>query len=99
MPSTREYLIYVLECLRSFGRIKYRPMMGEFLLYQDGILFGGIYDDRLLIKKTSSNEQYDLSLEIPYTGAKPMYYLKDLDNRVLVQEIINNAVKDLSSKK
>lgn len=98
MPSTREYLDYVLECLDHLEEIKYRPMMGEYLLYQSGTLFGGIYDDRLLIKKTSSNESYDLSLEIPYSGAKPMHHLKDLDNRVLVQEIISNTVKDLSKK-
>lgn len=98
MPSTREYLDYILECLNHIEEIKYRPMMGEYLIYQSGILFGGIYDDRLLIKRTSSNEPYDLDLEIPYAGAKPMYHLKDIDNRVLVQEIINNAVKDLSRK-
>jgi len=31
-------------------------MMGEFLLYKDGILIGGIYDDRLLIKITKNNK-------------------------------------------
>jgi len=50
MPSTNEYKDYVLEQLRNADNISYRPMMGEFLLYKDGILFGGIYDDRLLIK-------------------------------------------------
>lgn len=29
-------------------------MMGEYLLYIDNLLIDGIYDDRLLIKKTSS---------------------------------------------
>lgn len=26
--------------------------MGEYLLYSEGTLFGGVYDDRLLIKET-----------------------------------------------
>ena len=27
-----------------------RKMMGEYILYVDGKVFGGIYDDRLLVK-------------------------------------------------
>ena len=52
MSSTKEYKDYILEQLRDVDNISYRPMMGEFLLYKNGILFGGIYDDRLLIKIT-----------------------------------------------
>ena len=29
-------------------------MMGEFILYYRGKIVGGIYDDRLLVKKTKS---------------------------------------------
>ena len=31
-------------------------MMGEYLLYYNRILFGGIYDDRLLVKTVDSNK-------------------------------------------
>ena len=31
-------------------------MMGEYLLYYNGVLFGGIYDDRLLVKIVNSNK-------------------------------------------
>lgn len=51
MASTKEYRDYVLEQLNLLGDISYKPMMGEYLLYYRGVLFGGIYDDRLLIKK------------------------------------------------
>lgn len=56
MASTKEYRDYVLEQLNLLGDISYKPMMGEYLLYYKGVLFGGIYDDRLLIKKVESNE-------------------------------------------
>lgn len=42
MLSTKEYKDYILEQLRKADNISYRPMMGEFLLYKDEILFGGI---------------------------------------------------------
>ena len=51
MSSTKEYKDYILEQLRNVNNISYRPMMGEFLLYKDGILFGGIYDNSICLKE------------------------------------------------
>lgn len=51
MASSKEYLTFILEQLKGMPSITYRPMMGEYLLYYEGLLFGGIYDDRLLLKK------------------------------------------------
>ena len=86
MPSTREYKDYILEQLRNVDNISYRPMMGEFLLYKDGILFGGIYDDRLLVKITKNNKKYNMEEAIPYEGAKPMYMVDDVDNKELIKK-------------
>ena len=49
MASTKEYLDFVLGQIKGID-ITYKKMMGEYLLYANGVLFGGIYDDRLLIK-------------------------------------------------
>ena len=70
-------------------------MMGEFLLYYNGKLFGGLYDDRLLVKKTNSNKHYNLSEEIPYAGAKPMYYVKNLDDGEYLKQLIEATCKEL----
>ena len=55
MSTTNNYKDFILEKLEILDKITYKPMMGEYLLYYNGILFGGIYDDRLLIKKVKSN--------------------------------------------
>ena len=73
-------------------------MMGEFLLYSNNILFGGIYDDRLLVKIVPENEQYKMTEEIPYGGAKPMYFVEDVDTKENLAEIVNTTVKGLTSK-
>ena len=70
-------------------------MMGEFLLYKDGILFGGIYDDRLLIKITKNNKIYNMEEAIPYPGAKKMYLVNEIDNSILLKEIIEVTYNDL----
>ena len=92
MSSSKEYLEYVLELLSDIEGITYRQMMGEYLLYYNGTLFGGIYDDRFLIKKNSSLDEYGLSEEIPYEGAKPMY-LVDTEEKDVLRELIFRAAK------
>ena len=80
MASSKQFKDFVLEQLREINNITCKSMMGEFLLYHNGILFGGIYDDRFLIKKTLSNKDYSLTEEIPYENAKPMYMVENLDD-------------------
>ena len=70
-------------------------MMGEYLLYYNGLLFGGIYDDRLLIKKVDNNKKYNMHEAIPYENAKPMYLVDDVDNQELLKEIVLDTCKDL----
>lgn len=45
-------------------------MMGEFILYKDGKIFGGIYDDRFLVKPTKSamEKMPKAPHELPYEG-------------------------------
>lgn len=54
MASSREYLEYVLELLSDLDDIDYRAMMGEYVIYYRSKVFGGVYDDRFLIKPTKS---------------------------------------------
>ena len=97
MASTKEYRDFVLEQLSETLNITSRPMMGEFLLYSNGILFGGIYDDRLLVKIVPENEQYKMPKEIPYANAKPMYLVQDIDDKEKLADIVKATVKGLSS--
>lgn len=53
-------------------------MMGEFLLYCNNVLFGGIYDNRLLVKIVDTNKKYNMNEQIPYESAKPMYLIDDV---------------------
>ena len=98
MASTRGYLEYVIDNM-SLDSITYKPMMGEYLLYYKGILFGGIYDDRLLVKKVESNKKYHMEEAIPYPHAKLMYLVDDVDNKNLLKDLILCTYKDLISDK
>ena len=93
MPSSKDYLDYIIEMIPL--EVSVKRMMGEFLLYYNGTLFGGIYDDRLLVKKTILNEKYNMEESIPYDGAKPMYLVSELENRDLLQDIILDTYNGL----
>ena len=99
MASTKEYRDYILEKLSILDDITYRPMMGEYLLYYKGVLFGGIYDDRLLVKKTDTNSEYNMEEVIPYTNAKPMYFVDDIDNQDTLRDIVLDTCRGLPIKK
>ena len=57
MASSKDYKDYVLEQLNILDNIACKPMMGEYLLYYNDKLFGGIYDNRLLVKIVDSNKK------------------------------------------
>ena len=94
MASSKEYLEFVLELLREVDGITYRKMMGEFILYRYGVVFGGVYDNRFLVKKTSANEEYQMSEAIPYPGGSAML-LVDSEDPDEVKEIVLNTLKHL----
>ena len=89
MASSLLFKEYILNQLKGLDNITCKPMMGEFLLYYNGTLFGGIYDDRLLVKRVENNKQYNMEESIPYEGAKPMYLVDAEDSESLNKIIID----------
>ena len=99
MATSKEYKDFVLEQLDLLDNITSRSMMGEFLLYYNNVLFGGIYDNRLLIKIVDTNKKYNMDEQIPYESAKTMYLVDDIDNKELLKEIVLETYKVLAVKK
>ncbi len=97
MASSKEYRDYIVEQL---GRLKprTRSMMGEYLLYVNGVYFGGIFDDRLLVKITNTNSKYNLKKELPYTNAKPMYIVENVDDKETIESLVLDTIKGLTSE-
>ncbi len=88
-----------MEQLEHIGNVTMRPMMGEYLLYLDGLLFGGVYDMRLLVKITDTNSGYGLPEAIPYEGAKKMYMIENIEDRELTKNVILDTCKGLKASK
>ncbi len=100
MASTKEYLTYILEQLSGLDDVRYRAMMGEYILYYRGKVVGGVYDNRLLLKPTPSARALlpDAPMELPYEGAKAML-LADADDRELLASVLTAMVDELPAPK
>ena len=90
MAFGKEYLHFALEQLSNLDDISYRPMMGEFIIYYHGKIVGGIYDDRLLVKKTRSALELMPAVicEFPYEGAKEMLLVDEVDSKAFLAELV-----------
>ena len=95
MASSIDYLNFVLELLREVNGISFKKMMGEYILYKDNVIFGGIYDNRFLIKKTKSLENQGLKEHIPYPNAKAML-LVDSEDPDEIKDLVLAVFKDLT---
>ena len=97
MASSKEYLHFVLEQLSTLDDISYRSMMGEYILYYRGKIVGGIYDDRLLVKKTrSALECMPAAVcDSPYEGAKEMLLVDEVDNKEFLTKLFEAMYDEL----
>lgn len=97
MSSSKEYLHFILEQLSDLEAVSYRSMMGEFILYYRGKIIGGIYDDRLLVKKTrSALELMPAAIcDLPYAGAKEMLLVDEVDSKVFLTKLFEAMYDEL----
>lgn len=101
MASCQEYLNFIIGQLDTLRDISYKKMMGEYILYYQGKIFGGIYDDRFLVKitRTSKKLMPEAIEELPYDGAKPMLLVDDVDNKEFLYKLITGVLAELPAPK
>ena len=101
MASDREYLDFILEQLSGLDGITWRAMMGEYIIYCQGKVVGGIYDNRFLVKPTASAKAMmpDAEPELPYEGAKEMLPVDNLENREFLAALIQAVHDELPALK
>ena len=101
MASDKTYLTFILDQLSGLDGIAYRAMMGEFILYRHGKIFGGINDDRFLIKPTPAAAAMmpDAPRETPYEGAKPMLLVDNVEDRAFLARLVEAVCRELPEPK
>ena len=97
MASTKDFLDFVLVQLSDLVDIRFRQMMGGYIIYYKDKIIGGIYNDRFLVKPTKSVMEKipDASYEVPYDGAKEMILVDAIDNREFLRDLILGMYEEL----
>ena len=97
MASSKEFLQFIMEQLSDLNDISYRPMMGEYIIYYRGKIVGGIYDDRLLVKKTKSAiELMPMAIcDFPYDGGKEMLLVEEVDSKEFLAKLFEAMYDEL----
>ncbi len=98
MASSKEYLEFVLD---QCSGLTARAMMGEYVLYYNGKVVGGIYDNRLLVKPTPSAVALmpEAQRELPYEGAKEMLLVEDVEDRDFLNKLFEAMYEELPEPK
>ena len=91
------------ELLEGGFHVTTRKMMGEYILYADGKVFGGIYDDRLLVKPVAAAKAIlpGAKSQLPYDGAKPMLRVTDeqIADKGLLARLLDAMLPELPAAK
>ena len=101
MSSSKQYLDVSLEQLSLLDNVSYKAMMGEYLIYYNGKIIGGIYDDRFLVKVTVSSKDMmpNALFELPYTGAKQMILVDNVDDKEFLCKLFERMYEELPATK
>ena len=101
MASSEGYLAFILDQLSELDGISHRAMMGEYILYYQGKIFGGVYDDRFLVKPTPSAQAMlpDADMEHPYEGAKEMLLVDNVESRPFLRALVDAMYDELPEPK
>ena len=97
MASDKSYLDFILDQLSNLDGISWHAMMGEYILYYRGKVFGGIFDNRFLVKPVSAARDMmpNASLETPYPGGKEMLLADNVDDRSFLEALLPAMINEL----
>jgi TfoX/Sxy family transcriptional regulator of competence genes len=101
MSKNKELVEYIMDQLSDLGDIRYIPMMGGYIFYYKERIFGGIYGNGFMVKITEASKKFmsDSEPEPPYEGAKPMLPVTILDDRTMLQNMVEEMYPELPERK
>ena len=101
MSTTKDYAEYIFDVLTEDEAVSWRMMMGEYIIYYNGKVVGGLYDNRFLVKNVPSAVKLmpEAVKELPYEGAKEMLLVENTDDREFLIALMREIANDLPEPK
>lgn len=101
MASNPDFVQYIVDQCGKAGAITARKMFGDYGVYCNGKIFGLVSDNGFYVKPTEAGRQMLRSVDLrpPYEGAKPYFYIEDVDDSDYVSALVRATCADLPEPK
>ena len=101
MASNTDFVQYVADQCSHAGEITVRKMFGDYAIYCNGKIFGLICDNHFFVKPTEAGRRLlnIPDMQPPYEGAKPYFYITDIDNCEFLSLLVRETCKELPQPK
>ena len=101
MASNADLVQYIADQCSGAGEIVAKKMFGDYGIYCDGKIFGLICDDHFYLKPTDAVREmlHTIDLRPPYPGAKPYFYIADVDDHDYLSALVKETCKHLPAPK
>ena len=100
MATSKDYLEYITGQLDGLD-VRFRPMMGEYLVYYRDRLIGGLYDSALAVKDVPAARALmpDVAPEPPYEGTKGALFVQRVEDPAFLAELFEAMYPELPAPK
>lgn len=90
MASSADFVQYIVDQCGGAGNIEARKMFGDYGIYCNGKIFGLICDNGFYVKPTEEGRRllHTEDLRPPYDGAKPYFYIEDVDDHDYMSALV-----------
>ena len=90
MASSADFVQYIVDQCGGAGEITARKMFGDYCVYCCGKPFGLVCDNGFYVKPTEEGRRLLRAEDLrpPYDGAKPHFYIEDVDDRDYLSALV-----------
>lgn len=101
MASNPDFVQFVADQCVGAGDITARKMFGDYGIYCNGKIFGLVCDNHFYIKPTDAARKLlrTEDLRPPYEGAKPYFYIEEVDDHDYLAQLVRVTVSALPDPK
>ena len=101
MASNPNFVQYIVDQCSKAGNIEAKKMFGDYGIYCNGKTFALICDNSFYVKPTESGRKIlkNVDMRSPYEGAKPHFYIEDVDDRDYLSELASITCSELPDPK
>ena len=101
MASNPDFVQYIVDQCGKAGEMEARKMFGDYGIYCNGKIVGLVCDNGFYVKPTEAGHQL-LKSEVmrpPYEGAKPYFYIEEVDNHDYLSSLVKATYAELPDPK